>query len=157
MMGLLVLLKDHAGTEDLARLADDLDLEIDEILPSVEFAEALGFVTVTDGKGTLTDAGRKLLSGTIRMRKAVLRDALKSVPPFSDIIRAMEKSLTKRLRGNELAAMLSPMTVPSDVTFENFITWGRFTELFRYDAEDNVLKLARRKSSDKTTGSPTGV
>jgi len=29
LMGLLVLLKDHKGAQDVARLADDLDLEID--------------------------------------------------------------------------------------------------------------------------------
>ena len=33
MLGLLVLLNEHKGVEDLARLAADLDLEIDEILP----------------------------------------------------------------------------------------------------------------------------
>ncbi len=70
MTGLLVLLDSHKGDEDVARLADDLDLEIDEILPSLDYAEVLGFVQVDDGRATLTDTGRRLLAGTIRERKA---------------------------------------------------------------------------------------
>ncbi len=38
LTGFVVLLDQHKGTEDVARLADDLDLEIDEVLPAVEFA-----------------------------------------------------------------------------------------------------------------------
>jgi len=76
-MGLLVLLNDHKGEDDVARLADDLDLEIDEILPSLEFAQVLQLVSVADGRVGLTDVGRRLLNGTIRERKIVLRDQLR--------------------------------------------------------------------------------
>ncbi|HYA70802.1 MAG TPA: nitrate ABC transporter ATP-binding protein, partial [Thermoplasmata archaeon] len=50
MMGLLVLLNGHKGSEDVALLADDLDLEIDEIFPALEFAEVLQLVTVVAGR-----------------------------------------------------------------------------------------------------------
>ena len=51
MMGLLVLLNSHKGSEDVALLADDLDLEIDEIFPALEFAEVLQLVKVAEGRG----------------------------------------------------------------------------------------------------------
>ena len=70
MMGLLVLLNAHKGSEDVALLADDLDLEIDEILPSLEFAEVLQLVRVADGRATFTDLGRHIVQATIREREA---------------------------------------------------------------------------------------
>ena len=60
VQGLLVLLNSHAASEDVALLADDLDLEIDEILPAVEFAEVLQMVKVQDGRATLTETGQEI-------------------------------------------------------------------------------------------------
>ena len=70
MMGLLVLLNNHKGSEDVALLADDLDLEIDEIFPALEFAEVLQLLKVTEGRATFTDLGKKLVGGSIRDRKS---------------------------------------------------------------------------------------
>ena len=63
MMGLLVLVNSHKGAEDIARLADDLDLEIDEILPAVDYAEVLRLVTVQDGRATLTETRQEIPRG----------------------------------------------------------------------------------------------
>ena len=65
MTGLLVLLNSHKGSEDVALLADDLDLEVDEILPSLESAEVLRLIQITGGKASLTELGRRLVRGTI--------------------------------------------------------------------------------------------
>jgi NitT/TauT family transport system ATP-binding protein len=143
MIGLLVLLKGSRGSEDLARLADDLDLEIDEILPAVEFAEALGYLTLSDGRATITDAGQKLLAGSITDRKTHLREGLKKIPVFEQIVRRLENSEDRKLMGEELGAVLFPISLSSEDVLQNVIHWGRFTELFYYDADENVLKLPK--------------
>lgn len=152
MMGLLVLLKDHKGSEDVARLAQDLDLEIDEIFPAVEFAELLQFVKVKDGRATLTENGTNLLSVTIRDRKALLREQLKKTTLFKALVRALESSPEKILTEEEVLRLIDFTTAPADEYVQNIINWGRHTELFRYDSDRRVLLLpARARSSGRGT------
>jgi NitT/TauT family transport system ATP-binding protein len=151
MMGLLVLLNDHKGDEDVARLADDLDLEIDEILPALDFAELLGLVTVSNGRATLTDPGKKLLAGTIRERKALLRDHLKRTTLYKALVRALDSSPENMLTEDELIRLIDFTTAPADEYVQNIINWGRYTELFRYDANRRVLLPARQSASARAS------
>ena len=52
--GLLELLLDHNGKDDIYRLADDLAFEIDDLLPIVDAARLLGFLTITEGDAEIT-------------------------------------------------------------------------------------------------------
>jgi NitT/TauT family transport system ATP-binding protein len=141
MLGLLVLLQDHHGEEDLARLADDLDLEIDEILPSSDWAEALQLVKVHDGRMNFTSAGTRIVAATIRERKAILREQLKKTRLFATLARALENAPGARLTGEEVNRLIAFTTAPADDLVLNIINWGRYTELFRYDQEEEVLTL----------------
>ncbi len=55
--GLVELLLDREGREEIHHLADDLALEIDDLLPIVEAAAMLGFIVVQEGYAELTDQG----------------------------------------------------------------------------------------------------
>ena len=152
MLGLLVLLNDHKGSEDVARLADDLDLEIDEIFPSLEYAELLQFVTVSDGRATFTELGRKLVTATIRERKAVVREQLKKTTLFRTILRALEASPEHRLSDEEFSHIISFTTAKADGAEQNIVNWGRYADLLRYDADAHAVCLARRASVGKAGG-----
>jgi len=152
MVGLLVLLNDHKGAEDVARLAGDLDLEIDEILPALEFAELLGLVGVKDGRATLTEQGKKLLAATIRDRKAMLREHLKHTTLFKALVRALESSPERMLTEEEMVRLIDFTTAPADEFVQNIVNWGRFTELFRYDSDRRVLLPARPRPASRTAG-----
>jgi NitT/TauT family transport system ATP-binding protein len=154
MTGLLVLLKDHKGSEDVARLAQDLDLEIDEIFPAVEFAELLQFVKVKDGRATLTENGTDLLSVSIRDRKALLREQLKKTTLFKALVRALESSPEKLLTEEEVVRLIDFTTAPADEYVQNIINWGRHTELFRYDSDRRVLVLPTHARSPARGGAP---
>ncbi len=154
MMGLLVLLKDHKGSEDVALLADDLDLEIDEILPALEFAEALQLVAVRNGRATLTEVGRRLLAGSIRERKTVLRDQLKRTTLFKTLLGALETAPEHRLTDDEVNRLIEFTSAPADALVQNIINWGRDAELFRYDATARVLLPARSRGSNRTPPAP---
>jgi len=156
LTGLLVLLDSHKGDEDVARLADDLDLEIDEILPSLDFAEALDFVQVTDGRSTLTDTGRRFLAGTIRERKAVVRDQLRRTTLFRTLMRALESAPEHRLTDSELLRLVEFTTAPSDEVVQNIVNWGRYAELFRYDADDHLVVAIRRTTPPRAPPTATG-
>ncbi len=157
MMGLLVLLKEYKGTEEIARLGDDLDLEIDEILPSLDYAEALGLVRVGDGRMTFTETGRLLLDASIRDRKTILRDQLRRTTLFKTLLRALEGAPEQRLSEEDVQRLLAFTTAPSDLLVQNIINWGRYAGLFRYDSDEHVLLPIRSRVSGRTPpSSPPG-
>ena len=145
MTGLLVLLKSHRGSEDIALLADDLDLEIDEILPALEFAEVLQLVAVSDGRVTFTDLGKRFIASTIRDRKAIVRDQLCRTTLFKTLMRALDNSPDHSLTDEQLNQIVSFTTAPADEAVQNIVNWGRYADLFRYDAEEHRL-IARRRT-----------
>jgi NitT/TauT family transport system ATP-binding protein len=150
MMGLLVLLKDHHGEEDLARLADDLDLEIDEILPATDFAEALQLVNVTEGRLKFTETGLKLANASIRERKTILREQLLGTTLFRTLVRALEAAPEEKLSDEEVGRLISFVVAPADEAALNIINWGRYAELFRYDPEAHALTLVRHRPPKST-------
>jgi len=150
LMGLLVLLNTHKGSEDVALLADDLDLEIDEILPALEFASVLQLVKVADGRATFTDVGKKLVSGSIRDRKAVIREQLRKTTLFRTLLRALESAPDHSLSDEELGQIISFTTAPADEAVQNIVNWGRYADLFRYDSDEQRLVLTRRSTGGKS-------
>ncbi|MFN3621995.1 MAG: AAA-associated domain-containing protein, partial [Nitrososphaerales archaeon] len=62
MIGLLEVLEDFRGRVDAAKVADDLMLELRDLLPAVDAAELLGFLKVDSGDLILTNEGKKFLS-----------------------------------------------------------------------------------------------
>jgi len=143
MMGLLVLLNSHKGSEDIARLADDLDLEIDEILPAVDYAEVLQLVKVSDGRATLTDLGKKFLASTIRDRKLILREQLLRTTLFRTLLRALDRAPERQLTDEELGSIVSLAQAPLEDAVQNIVNWGRYAELFRYDSDEHRLTQLR--------------
>jgi NitT/TauT family transport system ATP-binding protein len=152
MLGLLVLLDSHHGSEDVALLADDLDLEIDEIFPALEYAEILQLVKVTDGRATFTDLGKRLVAGTIRSRKAALREQLRKTTLFKTLVRALESAPEHQLSDHDLAQIVSLTTTPSEEAVQNIINWGRYADLFRYDADSHRLLAVRTPTVAKVGG-----
>ena len=153
MMGLLVLLNSHKGSEDVALLADDLDLEIDEILPSLEYAQVLQLVKVAEGRVTFTDLGQRLVQGTIRDRKAIIRDQLRRTTLFKTILRALDNAPDHALSDEELNAIVSFTTAPADEAVQNIVNWGRYADLFRYDSDERRLVAVRRTSAPRSSSS----
>jgi NitT/TauT family transport system ATP-binding protein len=147
MQGLLVLLNAHRGSEDVALLADDLDLEIDEILPSLDFAEALGLVKVKDGRATFTDLGRRYVGASIRDRKAILRDQLRRTTLFKTLLRALETAPGHALTEEQLNQIVSFTAAPADEAVQNIVNWGRYAELIRYDADQQIVIAVRHPTA----------
>jgi NitT/TauT family transport system ATP-binding protein len=145
-MGLLVLLQEHKGSDDVALLADDLELELDEILPALEFAEALGLLKVSDGRATLTDVGRQLLAGSISERKALIRDLLTRTTLFRTLLRALQNAPDHCLPEEEYTQLLELTSAPSDEMVQTIVNWGRYAGLFRYDSERRALVAIERSA-----------
>lgn len=145
MQGLLVLLNAHKGSEDVALLADDLDLEIDEILPSLDFAGVLGLVKVADGRASFTDLGKRYIAASIRDRKALIREQLRKTTLFKTLLRALDSAPDHQLTDEQLTSLVSVTPATADESVQNIVNWGRYAELVRYDAAEHRLVAVRRQ------------
>ncbi|MCL4325977.1 MAG: AAA-associated domain-containing protein [Candidatus Thermoplasmatota archaeon] len=139
MIGFLEILNDYSGTEDLARLARDYGMEIDEILPSVEIAEAMGFVIVENGNTSLTEIGIKFIKSDIDDRKKILKNSMIKLQLFKLVMQALESSPEGRIASSELSNILQVITRHPEKHLRRIINWGRYSQLFNYDSETDEI------------------
>src|SRR6201986_289662 len=73
--GLLEIIIDFGGHTDVYRLADELAFEIDDLLPIVDAAQLLGFLTLEEGDVAITPEGREYAESEILKQKELFRAA----------------------------------------------------------------------------------
>lgn len=144
LTGLLEVLDTRGGTVELAVLADALSYEVDDLMPLVEAAQLLGYATVTAHTLQLTTTGRGFARADILPRKHLFAAAaLANIPLIATIRTLLMASDSGRLREPYLIARLcgdvSEQTAHDQL--RTAVTWGRYAELYEYDAEDRVLLL----------------
>jgi NitT/TauT family transport system ATP-binding protein len=144
MAGLLEILADHGGRVDLHQLADELSLEVDALLPTVDTAVLLGLLRLEEGQAIITPEGQEFAKADIQNRKAIFRKAaLANVP----LLRQMEQSLkakSDRTLPDEFFHDLIDEHFSQDESrrqLETAIQWGRYAEIFDYDAATGKLTL----------------
>jgi NitT/TauT family transport system ATP-binding protein len=135
--GLLELLVDKGGRDDIYRLADDLAFEIDDLLPIVDAAQLLGFLTVEEGDLAITESGAEFANSEILRQKELFRDAaVKNVLLLRQIRRALETKSDHTVPEDFFLDMLDEQfsDEESQRQMETAVAWGRYAELFDYDA-----------------------
>jgi len=147
MAGLLEILLARGGKEDLPALADDLMFEVDDLLPLVDGATLLGFATVDNADLQITDDGREFVIADILTTKELFaRKAAERAP----LVRAINNALAASMDGN------LPEAFFLDILRRGFsdeearhqldiaIDWGRYGELYEYDANTGQLRREHR-------------
>jgi NitT/TauT family transport system ATP-binding protein len=135
--GLLELLLDKGGRDDIYRLADDLAFEIDDLLPIVDTAQLLGFLKVDEGDAAITDTGTEFANSEILRQKELFRDAaVANVLLLRQIRRALESKSDHTVPEDFFLDMLDEQFSEEECLrqMETAIAWGRYAELFDYDA-----------------------
>jgi NitT/TauT family transport system ATP-binding protein len=137
MAGLLELLLDKGGRDDIYRLADDLAFEIDDLLPIVDAAQLLGFLTVEEGDAVITGSGTEFANSEILRQKELFRDAaVEHVLLLRQIRRALESKSDHTIPEDFFLDMLDEQFTEEECLrqMETAVAWGRYAELFDYDA-----------------------
>jgi NitT/TauT family transport system ATP-binding protein len=137
MAGLLELMLDKGGRDDIYRLADDLSFEIDDLLPIVDAAQLLGFLTVEEGDAVITASGTEFANSEILRQKELFRDAVVAhVLLLRQIRKALETKSDHTIPEDFFLDMLDEQfsEEESQRQMETAVTWGRYAELFDYDA-----------------------
>jgi NitT/TauT family transport system ATP-binding protein len=137
MAGLLELLLDKGGRDDIYRLADDLAFEIDDLLPIVDAAQLLGFLKIDEGDAAITETGAEFANSEILRQKELFRDAaVEHVLLLRQIRRALEAKSDHTVPEDFFLDMLDEQFSEEECLrqMETAVTWGRYAELFDFDA-----------------------
>jgi NitT/TauT family transport system ATP-binding protein len=144
--GLLELLIDRGGKDDLFRVADELLLDVNDLLPITEAATLLGFARTEKGDVEITEKGREFSNADISTRKDLFREAALA---HASLLQQIKTGLSSKSDG----AM--PLEFFRDILDEHFsedeterqiqtaLTWGRYGEIFSYDSATDRLSLHR--------------
>jgi NitT/TauT family transport system ATP-binding protein len=147
--GLLELLIDQNGKDDMYRLADHLGFEIDDLLPIVDAAQMLRFLTVTEGDAEITPAGEAYANSEILRQKELFRKAaLDNVLLLRQIVRAVDTKSDHSVPEEFFHDLLDEQFT-EEVTLrqlETAINWGRYAELFDFDAARRRFILPEQQS-----------
>ncbi|MGB7282514.1 MAG: nitrate/sulfonate/bicarbonate ABC transporter ATP-binding protein [Candidatus Acidiferrum sp.] len=144
MAGLLEILMDQGGRADLHKLADELSLEVDALLPTVDTAVLLGMLRLEEGDAIITPEGQAFAQADIQARKAIFRKAaLANIPLLAQMQNAL-KAKSDRTLSDEFFRDLLDEHFSEDESrrqLETAIQWGRYAEIFDYDAATGKLTL----------------
>jgi NitT/TauT family transport system ATP-binding protein len=135
--GLLELLIDKGGRDDIYRLADDLAFEIDDLLPIVDAAQLLGFLKIEEGDAAITPTGTAFANSEILHQKELFRAAAtENILLLRQIRRALDTKSDHTVPEEFFLDMLDEQfsTEESQRQVETAVNWGRYAELFDFDA-----------------------
>jgi NitT/TauT family transport system ATP-binding protein len=142
--GFLEVLHGRGGKDDLYRIAGDLQMDVDDLLPIVEAAALLSFARSEGGDVEITPSGAAFADADIVDRKRLFRDAALATVPILQQMHTV-------LHGKPDHTM--PLEFFRDVAEHHFseddaryqidtaLNWGRYSDLFTYDANNDRLFL----------------
>jgi NitT/TauT family transport system ATP-binding protein len=148
--GLLELVSDHGGEEDLYHVAEQLLLEIDDLLPIVEGATMLGFATAHEGDVKITPEGKAFADADISTRRSLFRGAaLARASLIQKIVSALENRSDHTMPLEFFHDILDEHFTEEEVVkqLETALNWGRYSGLFSYDQERETLQLDQGEES----------
>ncbi len=141
IIGLLEVLDDRKGTVDIFELALGIGKDFGSTIAVVKAAELLDFVDTPKQNVVFTDLGRRFLQADVNERKTIFRTQLLSLRIFELLNEMLKRSEGKELSEEvilEQIAMLLPNEDP-EIVFDTLVAWGRYGELFGYNADDKLL------------------
>jgi len=129
---------------DLHHLADELSLEVDALLPTVDTAVLLGLLRLEEGHALILPEGLAFAKGDIQQRKAIFRKAaLANVPILRQMEQALKAKSDRTLPAEFFHDLIDEHFSEDESTrqLETALQWGRYAEIFDYDAATGKLTL----------------
>jgi NitT/TauT family transport system ATP-binding protein len=133
--GLLELLEGRQE-KDIYRIAQELLLEVDDLLPIVEASKLMELVAVTEGDIQLSANGEKFINSNIDERKAIVRDLLQQhIRLVQQICQLLQAKRNHRISEELVLDILENYFTSKEAQrqLRTAMDWGRYAELFSYD------------------------
>lgn len=147
VIGLLDLIATYGGRVDVARIAMELQSDVDDLLPVVDVAEELGFLRVENGDAVLTERGREFVASSPSKKKLMLREAIAKLEPFATALKLAKSR--EEFSAEELVEELSKLNIPEE-EYEDpeqihsmLLEWLLYTESINYNGEDKKFSEKR--------------
>ncbi|MEV5508622.1 ABC transporter ATP-binding protein [Streptomyces orinoci] len=144
LAGLLEILIARGGEDGLAEIADELNFEVDDLLPLVDAAVMLGLARVDGPRLAITGTGREFSAADIlTSKKLFARHAATRAPLIRAIVQALAATEGHTLREGFFLDLLRRGFSAEEARnqLETAIDWGRYAELYDYDHDDGQLTL----------------
>lgn len=143
MAGMLEHLNSPASTHDIYKLDDELGIEMDDLVHTIEMAEMLGFVTVNAGDIEMTPLGQTFADASILTRKEIFATRARRLPMIAWLMDMLKAASGQSLPWKLFYTALQP-EFPDEVAERQLgiaIDWGRYAELIDYDDASEMLSL----------------
>jgi len=140
--GLVELLQDRGGREDLFRLSEELVMDVEDLLPILEACVLLGFAWLKEGDVQITPQGTAFAEADIQHRKILFRKAcLEHVTILKQIESILKRKSDHSIQDEFFHDILDEYFAEEEVQrqFETAMNWGRYAEIFDYDRESGRL------------------
>jgi NitT/TauT family transport system ATP-binding protein len=149
--GLMELLHDRGGREDLFRLAEDLVMDVEDLLPIVEACVLLGFAVLKEGDVQITPQGVIFADADIQRRKVLFREAaLQHVTILRQIDSILRRKSDHSIPDEFFHDILDEHFAEDEVLrqLETATNWGRYAEIFDYDKQTGRLVLTEQSPAE---------
>ncbi|MEV6955819.1 nitrate/sulfonate/bicarbonate ABC transporter ATP-binding protein [Streptomyces sp. NPDC051183] len=141
----IVLQRGEGGddSEDLVDLAEELGLEVDDVLPLVDGLELLGLAEVRDLHLVLTPRGTAFAGADVQESKELFAEGAREVPLVHLIRTTLERSRGGTQRAGFFRDLLSHHYTSEQLErqLETATDWGRYGELYGYHADGEEYRL----------------
>jgi len=147
--GLLELLVAQGGHEDIPQLAERLRLTVDDLLPILDAAVLLGFAHIAAGDVDVTDVGHDFATADILHSKDLFHEqVLAHAPMVASMYQALRETKSGSLRADFFLDLLDEHVpvVEAEQQFATAVDWGRYAELFEYNASEGRLAVSEPSS-----------
>ena len=154
VLGVMEVLKRHAGEMDVFALDEVTDYDFGRTLSVVKAGEMLEFLATPGNRVLLTETGQTLLAGDTNARKELINRQLRTLKTFQFIVRILGKAEEKKLPKwvvLEEFAMHLPSQDPKQL-FETMVGWARYAELFGYEPQAEILYLDQADAPPRPPG-----
>lgn len=128
---------------DIYALAQELQVNSDELLRLIEAVELLGFANVAYGDITLNTLGETFAEASIRSRKEIFATRIRRLPLFKWLLGLLRASDKKQMEWDvvQKALELEFHEEEAERQLDTAIDWGRYAELLAYDDSSQILFL----------------
>jgi NitT/TauT family transport system ATP-binding protein len=134
----------YSGKADLPAIAEDLQMDADELLPVAEALQMLRLAEVEGGDIRLTEAGRRFAQEETDERKRLFyRHLLTYVPMAAHIRRVLDERTSHTAPKSRFLDELEDYMDEegAEQTLRTIISWARYAEAFAYDDQRQVFSL----------------
>lgn len=151
IFGLLEVLMDHGGEQDLFELDSETAYDFGHTIAVVKAAEMLGFVETPGDLVRVTELGREVVSAAVPEKKVLFRRRLLTLGVFGEVVKFLATEPDAPRRGDDVRAFLSEKLPGQGISdlFRTMVGWGRAGQLFDYDARADELGLYAGRETEE--------